>query len=116
VLANLIRNAVKFTDPGGLVEIDAAARDGLAVVRVRDSGAGIPGDLLPRVFDLFIQGPQGLDRSAGGLGIGLTLVRSLVEMHGGRVEAHSEGPGHGSDFTIWLPLAPAGAPVAALSG
>jgi signal transduction histidine kinase len=116
VLANLIRNAVKFTDPGGLVEIDAAARDGFAMVSVRDSGAGIPGDLLPRVFDLFIQGPQGLDRSAGGLGIGLTLVRSLVEMHGGRVEAHSDGPGHGSDFTIWLPLAPAGAPVAVLSG
>jgi signal transduction histidine kinase len=116
VLANLIRNAVKFTDPGGLVEIDAAARDGFAMVRVRDSGAGIPGDLLPRVFDLFIQGPQGLDRSAGGLGIGLTLVRSLVEMHGGHVEAHSDGPGHGSDFTIWLPLAPAGAPVAVLSG
>ena len=116
VLANLIRNAVKFTDPGGLVEIDAAARDGFAMVRVRDSGAGIPGDLLPRVFDLFIQGPQGLDRSAGGLGIGLTLVRSLVEMHGGRVEAQSDGPGHGSHFTIWLPLAPAGAPVAVLSG
>ena len=116
VLANLIRNAVKFTDPGGLVEIDAAARDGFAMVRVRDSGAGIPGDLLPRVFDLFIQGPQGLDRSAGGLGIGLTLVRSLVEMHGGRVEAHSDGPGRGSHFTIWLPLAPAGAPVTVLSG
>ncbi|HEY6320370.1 MAG TPA: sensor histidine kinase [Thermoanaerobaculia bacterium] len=116
VLANLIRNAVKFTEPGGLVEIDAAARDGFAMVRVRDSGAGISGDLLPRVFDLFIQGPQGLDRSAGGLGIGLTLVRSLVEMHGGRVAAHSDGPGHGSDFTVWLPLAPAGAPVAVLSG
>jgi len=109
VLANLIRNAVKFTDPGGLVEIDAAARDGDAMVRVGDSGAGIPGDLLPRVFDLFIQGPQGLDRSAGGLGIGLTLVRSLVEMHGGRVEAHSDGPGRGSHFIIWLPLAPAAA-------
>jgi signal transduction histidine kinase len=116
VLANLIRNAVKFTDPGGLVEIDAAARGGFAMVRVRDSGAGIPGDLLPRVFDLFIQGPQGLDRSAGGLGIGLTLVRSLVEMHGGRVEAHSDGRGHGSDFTIWLPLAPAGAAATAPAG
>jgi signal transduction histidine kinase len=116
VLANLIRNAVKFTDPGGLVEIDAAARDGFAMVRVRDSGAGIPGDLLSRVFDLFIQGPQGLDRSAGGLGIGLTLVRSLVEMHGGRVEAHSDGPGHGSDFTIWLPLATAEEPAPVLTG
>jgi signal transduction histidine kinase len=109
VLANLIRNAVKFTDPGGLIEVAAAAHDGYATVRVRDSGAGISADLLPRVFDLFIQGPQGLDRSAGGLGIGLTLVRSLVEMHGGRVEAHSEGPGRGSEFTIWLPLAPAAA-------
>ena len=113
VLANLIRNAVKFTDPGGLLEIDAAARGGHAMVGVRDNGAGISGDLLPRVFDLFIQGPQGLDRSAGGLGIGLTLVRSLVEMHGGRVEAHSDGPGRGSYFVIWLPLAPAGAPAPA---
>jgi signal transduction histidine kinase len=113
VLANLIRNAVKFTDPGGRLEIDAATRDDYAVVGVRDNGAGISGDLLPRVFDLFIQGPQGLDRSAGGLGIGLTLVRSLVEMHGGRVEAHSDGPGRGSRFTIWLPLAPAGTPAPA---
>ncbi|HEV3458212.1 MAG TPA: HAMP domain-containing sensor histidine kinase [Thermoanaerobaculia bacterium] len=104
VLANLIRNAVKFTAPGGFIQVDAAARDGYGVVRVRDSGAGIPGDLLPRVFDLFIQGQQGLDRSAGGLGIGLTLVRSLVEMHGGRVEARSDGPGTGSEFIIWLPL------------
>ncbi|MBV8199248.1 MAG: sensor histidine kinase [Acidobacteria bacterium] len=107
VLANLIRNAVKFTEPGGLIQVDAAARDGYGVVRVRDTGIGIPGDLLPRVFDLFIQGQQGLDRSAGGLGIGLTLVRSLVEMHGGRVEAHSDGPGSGSEFTVWLPLSAA---------
>jgi signal transduction histidine kinase len=110
VLANLIRNAVKFTAPGGFIQVDAAARDGYGVVRVRDSGAGIPGDLLPRVFDLFIQGQQGLDRSAGGLGIGLTLVRSLVEMHGGRVEARSDGPGTGSEFIIWLPLDPAASP------
>ncbi len=107
VLANLVRNAVKFTEPGGRIEIVAAARAGEAVVRVRDSGIGIPGELLPRVFDLFIQGQQGLDRSAGGLGIGLTLVRSLVEMHGGRIEANSGGTGSGSEFTIWLPLAPA---------
>jgi signal transduction histidine kinase len=118
VLANLIRNAVKFTGPGGLIRVDAAARDGFGVVRVRDTGIGIPDDLLPRVFDLFVQGQQGLERSAGGLGIGLTLVRSLVEMHGGRVEAHSDGPGSGSEFTVWLPLSPAAgshlaAPVAA---
>jgi len=110
VLANLIRNAVKFTEPGGLLEVAVAERDGHAEVRVRDSGAGISAELLPRVFDLFIQGQQGLDRSSGGLGIGLTLVRSLVEMHGGRVRAHSDGPGRGSEFTIWLPLAPEAAP------
>jgi signal transduction histidine kinase len=105
VLANLIRNAVKFTEPGGVIEVDAVACDGHAVVRVRDSGMGISSELLPRVFELFTQGQQGLDRSAGGLGIGLTLVRSLVEMHGGRVQVHSDGPGRGSEFTIWLPLA-----------
>jgi signal transduction histidine kinase len=110
VLANLIRNAVKFTEPGGLIAVAAAADGGEAVVRVRDTGAGISGELLPRVFDLFVQGQQGLDRSAGGLGIGLTLVRRLVEMHGGRVAARSDGPGRGSEFTIWLPLAPAPAP------
>ena len=104
VLANLIRNAVKFTEAGGLIEVTAAAHGGQAVVRVRDSGVGITGELLPRVFDLFTQGEQGLDRSAGGLGIGLTLVRSLVEMHGGRVEAHSRGIGFGSEFVVWLPL------------
>jgi signal transduction histidine kinase len=104
VLANLIRNAVKFTEPGGSIEIEAEASDGQAVVRVRDSGVGISPELLPRVFDLFIQGRQGLDRSAGGLGIGLTLVRSLVEMHGGHVQARSAGPGHGSEITVWLPL------------
>ncbi len=104
VLANLIRNAAKFTEPGGLIEVEAAAGDGQAVVRIRDSGMGIPGDLLPRVFDLFTQGQQGLDRAAGGLGIGLTLVRDLIEMHAGRVQAASAGPGRGSEFTIWLPL------------
>jgi signal transduction histidine kinase len=115
VLANLIRNAVKFTEPGGRVEIAAAAEGGEAMVSVRDTGAGISGELLPRVFDLFVQGQQGLDRSAGGLGIGLTLVRRLVEMHGGRVAASSDGPGRGSEFTIWLPLASAPAAAAQLA-
>jgi signal transduction histidine kinase len=104
VLANLIRNAAKFTEPGGIIAVEATAEDGEAVVRVRDSGMGIPGDLLPRIFDLFTQGHQGLDRAAGGLGIGLTLVRNLIEMHGGRVRAASAGPGRGSEFTIRLPL------------
>lgn len=104
VLANLIRNAAKFSEPGGLVAVEAAARGGWAVVRVRDTGKGISSELLPRVFDLFIQGEQGLDRSTGGLGIGLTLVRNLVEMHGGHVQAESAGEGRGSEFIVWLPL------------
>jgi signal transduction histidine kinase len=113
VLANLIRNAAKFTEPGGVITVAAAAEDGEAVVRIRDSGMGIPADLLPRIFDLFTQGHQGLDRATGGLGIGLTLVRNLIEMHGGRVQAASAGPGMGSEFTIRLPLLAAPAPSAA---
>ncbi|HVT58611.1 MAG TPA: sensor histidine kinase [Thermoanaerobaculia bacterium] len=106
ILVNLMRNAIKFTETGGTIAI-AADRDGAgAAVRIRDTGVGIAPDFLPRIFDLFTQGQQGLDRSTGGLGIGLTLVRSLIEMHGGRVEARSEGrPGQGSEFIVWLPLA-----------
>ena len=106
VFTNLLRNAVKFTDPQGHIEISARRQDGEAVVGVRDDGIGIAGDLLPRIFDLFAQGEQGLDRTGAGLGIGLTLVRSLVEMHGGRVEARSDGPGEGSEFEVRLPLTP----------
>jgi signal transduction histidine kinase len=106
VFTNLLRNAVKFTDPEGHIEISARRRDGEAVVCVRDDGIGISADLLPRIFDLFAQGEQGLDRSGAGLGIGLTLVRSLVEMHGGHVEARSAGPGEGSEFEVRLPLTP----------
>jgi signal transduction histidine kinase len=106
VLSNLLRNAVKFTDSGGTIEI-SARRDGHgeAVVQVRDNGIGIAPDLLPRIFDLFAQGEQALDRTGAGLGIGLTLVRSLVEMHGGRVEVRSDGAGRGSEFEVRLPLA-----------
>jgi signal transduction histidine kinase len=105
VFSNLLRNAVKFTAPGGHIDV-TAARGGLdeAVIRVRDDGIGMGADLLPRVFDLFTQGEQALDRAGAGLGIGLTLVRSLVEMHGGRVEARSDGPGHGSELEVRLPL------------
>jgi signal transduction histidine kinase len=105
VLGNLIRNAAKYTDPGGRIEVAATREDGEAVVRVRDNGIGIAPELLPKVFDLFIQGEQALDRSGGGLGIGLTLVRRLIEMHGGRVEARSDGLGKGSELTVRLPLA-----------
>src|SRR5205807_1370504 len=84
-----------------LLEVE---RDGgAAVVRVRDTGQGIPADLLPRVFDLFTQGDRPLDRSHGGLGLGLTLVRRLAELHGGTVEARSDGPGRGSEFVVRLP-------------
>ncbi|HEX3129552.1 MAG TPA: sensor histidine kinase [Thermoanaerobaculia bacterium] len=103
-LGNLVRNAAKYTEPGGHIEVSARREDGEAVVRVKDDGIGISPELLPRIFDLFIQGEQSLDRSGGGLGIGLTLVRRLIEMHGGRVEARSAGPGQGSEFTVRLPL------------
>jgi signal transduction histidine kinase len=110
VLVNLLRNAAKFTEPGDRITISALAVDGEAVVRVKDNGAGIPPELLPRIFDLFIQGEQGLDRGGSGLGIGLTMVRRLVELHGGRVQAASAGYGQGTELTLWLPLAGALAP------
>jgi PAS domain S-box-containing protein len=114
VLANLLNNAAKFTEPGGRIDLSVEAHpgeSGEAVLRVRDNGAGIAADLLPRIFDLFVQEDRSLARSHGGLGIGLTLVRSLVERHGGRVEAHSAGPGRGSEFVVRLPvLASAAAP------
>jgi len=105
ILSNLLNNAAKFTEPGGSIEIAAERQGGEAVLRVKDSGAGIAPDLLPHVFDLFVQGERSLDRSHGGLGIGLTLVRNLVERHGGKVEAASGGPGRGSTLTVRLPLA-----------
>ncbi|HEV2845251.1 MAG TPA: response regulator, partial [Thermoanaerobaculia bacterium] len=97
-------NAAKFTPPGGLIQLSAERHGQEAVLRVRDNGAGIAPDLLPRIFDLFVQEERSLDRSQGGLGIGLTLVRSLVERHGGRVEVTSEGPGLGSELRVRLPL------------
>jgi PAS domain S-box-containing protein len=104
VMANLLTNAAKYTPPHGHV-LAAALRDGAeVVVRVRDDGAGIAPDLLPRLFDLFAQGKQGLERQQGGLGLGLAIVRSLVSLHGGSISAESEGPGHGSTFVMRLPL------------
>lgn len=104
VIANLLNNAAKFSEPGSAITIAAGVEADRAVVRVRDTGAGIPADMLGRVFELFTQIDPALSRSQGGLGIGLTLVRSLVEMHGGTVEALSAGPGHGSEFVVRLPL------------
>jgi signal transduction histidine kinase len=107
ILSNLLNNAAKYTESAGRITL-LAERDGdTAVVRVRDTGIGIAPDLLPRIFDLFTQEERSLDRSQGGLGIGLTLVRSLVEMHGGKVSVSSDGPGRGSEFDIQLPLIPA---------
>jgi two-component system CheB/CheR fusion protein len=109
VFSNLLNNAVKYTDPGGTVTL-AAAREGAdAVVRVTDTGIGMLPEILNRAFDLFAQADQSLDRSEGGLGIGLTLVRRLVAMHQGTVSATSAGRGRGSEFTVRLPLLPDGA-------
>ena len=105
IQANLISNASKYSPRGAEVLVQLAADQGRATIRVSDRGRGIPPDALPRMFDLFVQGDQSIDRAEGGLGIGLTLLRSLVELHNGRVDAHSDGPGTGSTFTVHLPLA-----------
>ena len=105
ILANLLNNAAKYTDPGGRIRLDVECDDGTVAIHVRDTGVGIAPHLQPRVFELFMQGDRSLDRAQGGLGIGLTLVRSLVELHGGQVEVLSEGLGRGSDFVVRLPLA-----------
>jgi CheY-like chemotaxis protein/two-component sensor histidine kinase len=106
VLANLLNNAAKYTDEGGEIWIDARLESGQAIVRVSDTGPGIAPALLPHVFDLFTQAERTLDRAQGGLGIGLTLVKLLVEMHGGSVQARSLEPGHGAEFIVKLPAPP----------
>jgi PAS domain S-box-containing protein len=103
VVANLLTNAAKYTPPGGHVSVRAAEEHGEIVLRVRDSGIGIAPDVLPRVFDLFVQEGQAIDRAQGGLGLGLTIVRNLVERHGGTVSAVSAGRGQGSEFIVRLP-------------
>jgi PAS domain S-box-containing protein len=113
VFANLLTNSAKYTPPGGRIRLTAAVRDGEAVVTVRDTGIGIPAEALPRIFDMFSQVDRSIERASGGLGIGLALVKGLVEMHGGTVAADSPGPGRGSTFTVRLPTAgplPAGPP------
>jgi signal transduction histidine kinase len=103
VVGNLLNNAAKYTDEGGHIQLAATQVDGEVVIRVRDDGMGLPAELLPHIFDLFTQADRSLDRSQGGLGIGLTLVRTLVELHGGRVEARSAGFAQGSEFIVRLP-------------
>jgi signal transduction histidine kinase len=103
VLTNLLGNAAKFTDPGGHIRLTAAVEAGQLVLRVRDNGRGIAPDLLPRLFDPFYQAPSPGSQTTRGLGIGLALVKSLVELHGGSVAAFSDGPGTGSEFVVRLP-------------
>ncbi len=103
VLANLLTNAAKYTDPGGHLEL-SAKRDGARIVlRVKDDGSGIEPEMLSRIFELFVQAPQTIERARGGLGLGLTIVQSLVKLSGGSIEAHSDGPGKGSEFVVRLP-------------
>ncbi|RYF13855.1 MAG: response regulator [Comamonadaceae bacterium] len=104
VFVNLLSNAAKYTDPGGQIELRVVGEGGHAVVSVRDTGIGIPSHRLENVFEMFSQEEPALSRSRGGLGIGLSLTRQLVELHGGTVVAHSEGPGKGSVFTVRLPV------------
>jgi len=105
VLTNLLNNAAKYTENGGQIWLVARRVEGDAVISVRDNGIGIPADTLPHIFELFMQADHATSRAQGGLGIGLSLVRSLVDMHGGSIEAKSAGPGQGSEFIVRLPLA-----------
>jgi PAS domain S-box-containing protein len=107
ILTNLLNNAAKYTEPGGKITLSGAHEDGEIVLRVKDTGIGIDREMLPHVFDLFAQADRSLDRSSGGLGIGLTLVKNLVQLHHGSVEAQSAGPGAGAEFVVRLPSATA---------
>ena len=113
VVLNLLNNAAKYTPEGGRIWLSVERDDGYAAFRVRDNGVGIRADMLPKVFDLFSQSEQTLDRAEGGLGIGLTLARRLTELHGGTVAAFSDGPGKGSEFVVRIPLLPSQLPISA---
>ncbi len=115
VLANLLNNAAKYTPAGGRITLSATREGDRAVVAIQDTGIGIAPEMLPRLFEMFAQAAPALERSQGGLGIGLSLVRGLVEMHGGTVEARSEGADRGSEFVVRLPIAPEAAPAPAPS-
>jgi signal transduction histidine kinase len=107
VFLNLLNNAAKFTPPGGRIEFSVEVKDGEMIARVRDDGVGIAADMLDPIFEMFAQADRSLERTTSGLGVGLSLSRRLIELHGGRLEAFSEGPGKGSEFVIHLPAMPA---------
>ncbi len=105
MISNLLQNAAKYSEEGGHISLRAEQDGDELVLRVRDDGLGITPEMLPHAFDLFAQAERTLDRAQGGLGIGLTVVKRLVEMHGGRVDAYSEGSGRGTEVVVRLPLA-----------
>jgi signal transduction histidine kinase len=107
IFDNLLHNAIKYTPAGGVIRVLARADGGDALIEVADSGVGIDADTLPMIFDALVQGPTGIDRAQGGLGLGLALVKELTAMHGGSVSAHSAGAGLGAAFTLRFPLAEA---------
>jgi len=104
VVSNLLTNAIRYTNSGGIIHVALEKRGRMAALRITDNGMGIAPDLMPRLFDLYVQAERSADRTAGGLGLGLALVKNLVEAHDGTVTAHSPGNGHGSTFTVLLPL------------
>ena len=103
IVANLVTNAAKYTESGGRIELGARIEGGEVAVSIRDNGIGIPADMQSRVFDIFTQVDRSLEKSQGGLGIGLSIAKRLVEMHGGRITVQSGGHRQGSEFTVWLP-------------
>jgi signal transduction histidine kinase len=111
IFSNILNNAAKYTARGGTVCVAVAREGAQVIVRIRDSGMGIPAEMLPKIFELFAQVDRTLDRSRGGLGIGLSLVRRLTEMHGGTVEAHSEGNDRGTELIVRLPIVNASHPL-----
>ena len=115
VFINLLKNAIKYSPPGEQIMVSVGTDGQEAVIRVRDRGVGIAPDIIDSVFDLFVQSKETLDRSEGGMGVGLTLVKTIVELHGGRVTATSEGAGKGSEFQVRLPLIPAPKPTPSMS-
>src|SRR3954470_15044333 len=110
VISNLLNNAAKYTPSNGEIWLTVTQTDDQVVISVRDSGSGIPAEMLSRVFNMFTQLDRDKKQAQGGLGIGLALVKNLVELHGGRIEVHSEGADQGSEFVIWLPSAKRQAP------